>query len=190
MIPPAAVHAAHVAPGDADHRRFHRHAHDRFRFFHRAANRAHREIEIDDLTFAPALRFRRAQRRELHAAVVIQLADQRAGFRAADIQRHDMPFFLGQIPAPFLRCYRLLRTSPLPQMLLRVRTCVARSFAPALATARSVAARVPPPGLADSRDCAPAAFPDSPPLRRRIANPPTPRGPVVARHCPMSSSSV
>ena len=34
---------------------------------------------------------------EFHAAVVIQLANQRAGLRAADIERHNVPFFSGQI---------------------------------------------------------------------------------------------
>ncbi len=98
-----AVHAAHVRPRHADHRRFHRHADDRFRFLHRAPNRTHREIEIHDLPFAPAFRFRRAERREFHAAVIILLAHQRARFRAADIERHNVPFFSGQIRRS-LRC--------------------------------------------------------------------------------------
>ena len=86
-----------MASRHADHRRLHRHADNRLRFLHRAANRADGEIEIHDLAFAPALRFRSAERRELHAAVIIQFADQRAGFRAADVERHNVPFFFRQI---------------------------------------------------------------------------------------------
>ncbi len=115
--PAAAIHSAHVHTRDANQRRFHRNSHNRFRFFHRATNRADRQIEIDDLALAPAFRFRSAERRESHAArVVIQFADQGARFRAADIQRHNVPFLLRQI-----RCSLVL---PLPRrrLLLSRRT--------------------------------------------------------------------
>ncbi len=72
-------------------------AHDRFGFFDSSTNRADRQIQIDDLAFAPALRFRRAERRELHAAVIVQLADQGARLGAADIERNNMPFLLRQM---------------------------------------------------------------------------------------------
>ena len=93
----AAVHAADMAACDANHGRLDGHSDDRFRFLDGATNRADREIEVHDLALAPAFRFRRAKRREFHAAVVIHFADQRAGFRAADIKRNDVPFFLRQI---------------------------------------------------------------------------------------------
>ena len=95
--PALAVDAAHVRSRDADHRRFHRHADNRLRFLHRAANRAHREIEVHDLALAPAFRLRRAKRREFHAAVLILFPHQRARLRAADVERHNVPFFPGQV---------------------------------------------------------------------------------------------
>ena len=56
----AAVYAADVRAGYADQRGFHRHAYEGFGFFDCAANGADSEIEIYDLTFAPAFRFGRA----------------------------------------------------------------------------------------------------------------------------------
>ena len=93
----AAIHSAHVRTCDADQRGFHRHADDGFRFLNRPANGTHREIEIHNLALAPTLRFGRAQGCEFHAAVITKFANQRAGFRAADVQRYDMPFLLRQI---------------------------------------------------------------------------------------------
>jgi hypothetical protein len=97
----AAVYAAHVAAGDAGDGRLHRHAHQRFRFLHRAADRADGQIEVDDLSLAPALRFGGAERGEFHAPVVIHLADQRAGLGAADIQCHYVPVFFCQCTTPY-----------------------------------------------------------------------------------------
>src|ERR1700691_3034791 len=93
----AAIDAAHVRAGYADQRGFHGDADERFGFLDGAANRADRQIEVDDLAFAPSFGFVRAQRREFHAAVFVQFADQRAGFCAADVQRYDVPFLLRQI---------------------------------------------------------------------------------------------
>src|ERR1700722_189334 len=114
----AAVDAAHMRAGYADQRRFHRDAGERFGFLDRAANRADREIEVDDLASAPAFGFRRAQGREFHAAVFVQFADQCAGFCAADVQRYDVPFLLRQI-----RCSSVTFAVPL---LLLLRTYVLR----------------------------------------------------------------
>src|SRR5579863_7564944 len=50
-----------------------------------AAKRTVREVEIHELAFAPALRFGRGERGEAHAAEFVELADQRAGFGAADV---------------------------------------------------------------------------------------------------------
>src|ERR1700733_3071769 len=95
--PAAAIDATHVRAGYTDQRGFHRDADQRFGFLDGAADRADCEIEVDDLAFAPAFGFGRAQRREFHATVFIQFADQRAGFCAADVQRYDVPFLLRQI---------------------------------------------------------------------------------------------
>ena len=105
----AAIDAADVDAGHADKGGFDGHANDGFGFFDGAANRTDREVEIHDLAFAPAFRFGRAERGEAHAAEFVELADQRAGFGAADVERYNMPFFLRQIrhslvPFPF-RCY-------------------------------------------------------------------------------------
>jgi hypothetical protein len=105
----AAIDAADVDAGHADQGGFDGHANDGFGFFDGAANRTDREVEIHDLAFAPAFRFGRAERGEAHAAEFVELADQRAGFGAADVERYNMPFFLRQIGyslVPFLfRCY-------------------------------------------------------------------------------------
>src|SRR5271168_3485691 len=94
----AAIHAAHVRAGYADQRGFHRDADERLSFFDGAANGADREIEVDDLAFAPAFRFGRAECGKFHAAaVVVEFADQGAGFGAADVQGYDVPFLLRQI---------------------------------------------------------------------------------------------
>ncbi len=83
--------------GDSDQRGFDGHADDGFGFFDGAANGTDREIEIHDLAFAPAFGFGGAQGRETHAAQFVEFADQRAGLGAADIEGHDVAFFLRQI---------------------------------------------------------------------------------------------
>src|ERR1700722_2253409 len=93
----AAIYAADVNSGDADQRRFDGHTDDGFGFFHRAANGADREIEIHDLTFAPAFGFGGAQGRETHSAQFIEFAHQRAGLGAPDIEGDNVAFFLRQI---------------------------------------------------------------------------------------------
>src|SRR5271156_4747260 len=94
----AAIHAAHMRAGDADQRGLHGNADEGFGFFDGAANGADREIEVDDLAFAPAFRFGRTECGEFHtAAVVVEFADQGAGFGAANVQRYDVPFLLRQI---------------------------------------------------------------------------------------------
>src|SRR5271163_931981 len=93
-----AIHTAHMRAGYADQRGLHRDADEGFGFFHGAANGADREIEVDDLAFAPAFGFGRTECGEFHtAAVVVEFADQGAGFGAADVQRYDVPFLLRQI---------------------------------------------------------------------------------------------
>src|SRR5271168_1525723 len=81
----AAIHAAHMRAGDADQRRLHGNADEGFGFFDGEANGADREIEIDDLAFASAFGFGRAQGREFHATVFVEFADEGAGFGAADV---------------------------------------------------------------------------------------------------------
>lgn len=88
----AAVDSAHVAAGNADHRRFNRNVGYAFGFFDRATNRADRRIEIDDETFAEAFGFRCAEREKLHL-LFVNFRDQRARFRAADIQPYDVSIF-------------------------------------------------------------------------------------------------
>jgi hypothetical protein len=96
-----AVDAAHVAAGNANTGRLDRNANDAFGFFDGAADRADREIEIDDLAFAPAFGFGGAERGEFHGAVFVLLADERTGLGAADIERYNVAFLLGQALAPY-----------------------------------------------------------------------------------------
>ena len=84
----AAVHAAHMTAGHADHRGLHRNVGHTFGFFHGAANGTHRGIQINDQAFAQSLGFRRAQSEKIHL-LVVDFRDQRAGLGAADIQPYD-----------------------------------------------------------------------------------------------------
>src|SRR5580704_6362409 len=92
-----AIHTANMRAGDADQRGFHGNSDEGFGFFDGAPNGADREIEVYDLAFAPAFGFGRAECGEFHAAVVVEFADEGAGFGAADVQRYDVPFLLRQI---------------------------------------------------------------------------------------------
>src|ERR1700691_5166647 len=85
-----------MAARDADHRRFHGNSHDRLGFLYGAANRADREVKVHDLALPPTFGLGCAERRKFYAALVIHFADQRAGLGAADIKRHNVPFFLRQ----------------------------------------------------------------------------------------------
>ncbi len=95
----AAVDAAHVAAGDADHRGFNRNVGDAFGFFDGAADRADRGIEIDDEAFAEAFGFGCAEREKFHL-LFVNFRDQRARFRAADVQPDDVSIFFCQAAAP------------------------------------------------------------------------------------------
>ena len=95
----ATVNAANMAAGYSDHGRFHGYVSYAFGFFDRAANRAHGGIKIDDETFAQALRFGCAQREKLYL-FFDDLRDQRARFRAADVQPYDVTIFFCQAAAP------------------------------------------------------------------------------------------
>ncbi len=94
----ARIHAVDVAAADADDRAFDGHAGHAFRRFERAANRAGDAFEIDDEALANAFRFGRAHGEKLEAHF-IPLADQRARFRAADVERHQMFIFFSQAAA-------------------------------------------------------------------------------------------
>ena len=97
----AAIYAANVSAGNADDRGFERHADDTFGFFYGAANGADGEIKIYDLAFAPAFRFGGAESEEFHRRrIFFLLGDERAGLRAADIERYDLAVFLVQLRAP------------------------------------------------------------------------------------------
>jgi hypothetical protein len=88
----AAVDTADVAASHADYGGFNGDVSYAFGFFDGAANRAHGGIEIDDEAFAQALRFGGAQREKLHLFFV-NFRDQRARFRAADVQPYDVTIF-------------------------------------------------------------------------------------------------
>src|SRR5262249_25159483 len=81
----AAVHAAHVIPGDADERLFHWHVGDAFGFLNSAANRADRGIEIHDKPFAQALGFSGAQRKKLYE-VAVDFGDEDGSLGAANVE--------------------------------------------------------------------------------------------------------
>jgi hypothetical protein len=88
----AAVDPADVAACHPDHGGFNRNVGDAFGFFHGSADGANSGIKIDDETFAQAFGFRSAQREKLHL-FFIDFRDQRARFRAADVQPYDVPIF-------------------------------------------------------------------------------------------------
>ncbi len=102
-------------------------------------------------------------------------ADQRARLRAADIERHNVPFFLGQIPAP-LRCIAPSSRTVI-SMIASPRAC-ARELSPALTRAAA------PPA---SRATVVSGFTTASPLNRKSTDS---TRPAVARHCPISSISV
>ena len=76
-----------------------RHVGDAFGFLKRAADGSDRGIEIDDQALARTLGLGRAHGQESRAAV-FDIGNQRARLGAADIQRHQVPVFLGHSAAP------------------------------------------------------------------------------------------
>jgi len=97
----AAVDAANMAAGDTDDGGLNGNVGDAFGFFDGAANRADGGIEIDDQAFAQAFGFGRPQR-EKSNLFAVYFGDQRARFRAADIQPYDVTIFFCQAAAPAL----------------------------------------------------------------------------------------
>src|SRR5487761_178815 len=113
----AAVHSTNMTAGDSDKSRLDRDAHDVLRFLHGAANGADGKFEIHDLSLAPAFRFGRAERRELHAAIFLfDFADERARFRAADVEAHNVAILFPQTSLPQSCVSRVT-------MLVRCPTC-------------------------------------------------------------------
>src|SRR5215813_3119557 len=78
---------------------FHRHAANGFGFFHGAANRTDRRIQIDNKPFAQTLRFRRAEREEFQM-FVNDFRDEHARFRATNVQPYDVFILLRQSALP------------------------------------------------------------------------------------------
>src|ERR1700693_4927672 len=95
----AAVHAAHMIAGNADHGRLHRNVRHALGFFHSTPNGAHGGIQINNQTFAQALGFRGAQSEKIDL-LFVDFSDHRAGFCAADIQPDDVFISLAQRYAP------------------------------------------------------------------------------------------
>src|SRR5487761_221165 len=97
----ATVHSTNMAAGDPDERRFDRDAHDVLRLLDGTANGADGKFEIHNLSLAPAFRFGSTQRREFHsAALFLDFADQRARFRAADVEAHNVAVLFPQTSLP------------------------------------------------------------------------------------------
>ena len=90
---PSAIHSAHVAAGNADHRRLDRHVGHAFRFLERAADGADRGIQIDDQALARSFGLSRAHSQEARAAI-LNFGYQRARFGAADVQRDQIALLL------------------------------------------------------------------------------------------------
>jgi hypothetical protein len=97
----AAVDAADMAASYADHGGLDRDVGYAFGFLNGAANRANCGVEIDDEAFAKAFGFGRAQR-EKSNLFAVYFRNQRARFRAADVQPDDVTIFFCQAAAPTL----------------------------------------------------------------------------------------
>ena len=87
----AAVHAANVAASNAGDDALDRHSSNTLGFLDRAPHRSRRRADIGNQSLAQALGFRRAHGHKFRACFG-QLADDGAGLRAANIQRHQDTF--------------------------------------------------------------------------------------------------
>ena len=95
----AAVYAAHVRAGHADHRLFHGHVRHALGFLDGAANRTDGGVEINNQTLAQALGLRRAERQKSDDPV-FDFRDQDTCLCAADIQPNQVFVFFRQAPLP------------------------------------------------------------------------------------------
>src|SRR5947207_1052830 len=104
----AAVCAAHVVAGHADKGFFHRHIGHAFGFFHGAADRTYRRVEIDDEAFAQTFGFGCAERQKLYE-LALDFGDEDGGFCAANVQPDEVFVFLRQSAAPRIKAILFLR---------------------------------------------------------------------------------
>src|SRR5580704_13526744 len=188
----ATIQSAHMDSRNAYQRRLDRHIYNRFGLFNRAPNRTERKLQIDDLAFAPALRFGCAECGKLHAAFFFHLANQRAGFGAAHIERHHITVFLRQFRRSLLSSPGL---QPSAQTDFFAKCFLSRCWAILFAVfpagfrwGDTVAA--PPPDLCIGVCCAALVFSGFTTASRLNRRSTDSTRPAVARHCPMLSSSV
>ena len=104
----AAVCAAHVVAGHADKGFFHRHIGHAFGFFHGAADRTYRRVEIDDEAFAQTFGFGCAERQKLYE-LALDFGDEDGGFCAANVQPDEVFVFLRQSATPRIKAILFLR---------------------------------------------------------------------------------
>src|SRR5579862_6303955 len=96
-VTPARELMPNVPAGDADQRRFDRHAGNAFSLFDRAANGTDRGIEVDNGALAQALGFGRSEREEFDL-ILGEFRDQHASLGAADVQPYEILILFRQSP--------------------------------------------------------------------------------------------